>query len=196
MWAEKFFAKFGKAFKKDMSKIGKKIITIPSQVTVSLVEGQLLTKGPKGELKLDILPNLEIKIEGDQLSLSRKNEEKQTKANHGLMRSLIANNIEGVANAYKKTLKLIGTGYRVNAKGAGLSMTLGFSHMVEVQPVSGITFKVEGNDVVHVEGIDKQLVGQVAADIRGLRPPEPYLGKGIRYIDEVVKKKPGKAAAK
>jgi len=179
-----------------MSKIGKKIITIPSQVTVSVVEGQLLTKGPKGELKLDILPNLEIKIEGDQLSLSRKNEEKQTKANHGLMRSLIANNIEGVANAYKKTLKLIGTGYRVNAKGAGLSMTLGFSHMVEVQPVSGITFKVEGNDVVHVEGIDKQLVGQVAADIRGLRPPEPYLGKGIRYIDEVVKKKPGKAAAK
>lgn len=179
-----------------MSKIGKKIITIPSQVTVSIVEGQLLTKGPKGELKLDILPNLEIKIEGDQLSLSRKNEEKQTKANHGLMRSLIANNIEGVANAYKKTLKLIGTGYRVNAKGAGLSMTLGYSHMVEVQPVSGITFKVEGNDVVHVEGIDKQLVGQVAADIRGLRPPEPYLGKGIRYIDEVVKKKPGKAAAK
>lgn len=179
-----------------MSKIGKKIITIPSQVTVSVVGGQLLTKGPKGELKLDILQNLEIKIEGDQLSLSRKNEEKQTKANHGLMRSLIANNIEGVANAYKKTLKLIGTGYRVNAKGAGLSMTLGFSHMVEVQPVSGITFKVEGNDVVHVEGIDKQLVGQVAADIRGLRPPEPYLGKGIRYIDEVVKKKPGKAAAK
>lgn len=179
-----------------MSKIGKKIISIPSQVTVSVVEGQLLTKGPKGELKLDILPNLEVKIEGDQLSLSRKNEEKQTKANHGLMRSLIANNIEGVANAYKKTLKLIGTGYRVNAKGAGLAMTLGFSHMVEVQPVAGITFKVEGNDVVHVEGIDKQLVGQVAADIRGLRPPEPYLGKGIRYIDEVVKKKPGKAAAK
>lgn len=179
-----------------MSKIGKKIITIPSQVTVSVMEGQLVTRGSKGELKLNILPNIEIKIEGDQLSLSRKNEEKQTKANHGLMRSLIANNIEGVANAYKKTLKLIGTGYRVTAKGAGLSMTLGFSHMVEVKPVTGITFKVEGNDVVHVEGIDKQLVGQVAADIRGLRPPEPYLGKGIRYIDEVVKKKPGKAAAK
>ncbi len=179
-----------------MSKIGKKIISIPSQVTVSVVEGQLVTKGSKGELKLNILPNIEIKIEGDQLSLSRKNEEKQTKANHGLMRSLIANNIEGVANAYKKTLKLIGTGYRVTAKGAGLSMTLGFSHMVEVKPVTGVTFKVEGNDVVHVEGIDKQLVGQVAADIRGLRPPEPYLGKGIRYIDEVVKKKPGKAAAK
>jgi large subunit ribosomal protein L6 len=179
-----------------MSKIGKKIVSIPSQVTVTVVEGQLVTKGSKGELKLNILPNIEIKIEGDQLSLSRKNEEKQTKANHGLMRSLIANNIEGVANAYKKTLKLIGTGYRVTAKGAGLSMTLGFSHMVEVKPVTGVTFKVEGNDVVHVEGIDKQLVGQVAADIRGLRPPEPYLGKGIRYIDEVVKKKPGKAAAK
>ena len=179
-----------------MSKIGKKIITIPSQVTVTVADKELTTRGPKGELKLTILPNIEVKIEGDKLSLSRKNEEKQTKSNHGLLRSLIANNIEGVASAYKKTLKLIGTGYRVTAKGAGLSMTLGYSHVTEVAAIAGISFKVEGNDVIHVEGIDKQLVGQVAADIRSLRPPEPYLGKGIRYIDEVVKKKAGKAAAK
>ncbi len=179
-----------------MSKIGKKIITIPSQVTVTIDGDQLVTRGNKGELKLTILPNIEVQIADNQISLSRKNDEKQTKANHGLMRSLIANNVEGVTNAYKKTLKLIGTGYRVNAKGADLSMTLGFSHVVEVKAVAGVTFKVEGNDTIHIEGIDKQLVGQVAADIRGLRPPEPYLGKGIRYIDEVVKKKPGKAAAK
>jgi large subunit ribosomal protein L6 len=154
------------------------------------------TKGPKGELKLDILPNISIKIEGSEISLSRSNDEKQSKANHGLMRSLLANNIEGVTNAYQKTLKLIGTGYRVNTKGAGLSMTLGFSHMVDVAAIPGVTFKVEGNDTIHIEGIDKQLVGQVAANIRSLRPPEPYLGKGIRYSDEIVKKKPGKAAAK
>lgn len=179
-----------------MSKIGKKIITIPSQVTVTIVGDQLTARGPKGELKLTVLPKIEVKIEGNEISLSRKNEEKQTKSNHGLMRSLIANNIEGVANAYKKTLKLIGTGYRVSAKGADLSMTLGFSHVVEVKAIAGVAFKVEGNDTIHIEGIDKQLVGQVAADIRSLRPPEPYLGKGIRYSDEVVKKKPGKAAAK
>jgi len=179
-----------------MSKIGKKIIIVPNQVTVSVADNQLITKGPKGELKLSLLPNIKVKIEGNEISLSRNNDEKQTKANHGLMRSLIANNIEGVTNAYKKTLKLVGTGYRVSAKGTGLSMTLGFSHLTEVQPVEGVTFKVEGNDTIHVEGIDKQLVGQVAADIRSLRPPEPYLGKGIRYIDEVVKKKPGKTASK
>jgi len=179
-----------------MSKIGKKIISIPSQVTVSIVDNQIIAKGPKGELKLAVMPDISIKIEGSEISLSRANEQKQTKANHGLMRSLVANNIEGVANAYKKTLKLIGTGYRVTAKGAGLSMTLGFSHVVDVESIAGITFKVEGNDTIHIEGIDKQLVGQVAANIRSLKPPEPYLGKGIRYSDEIVKKKPGKAAAK
>lgn len=179
-----------------MSKIGKKIITIPDQVTVTLVDNEVTTRGPKGELKLTILPNIVVKIEDKEVSLSRKNDEKQTKANHGLIRSLIANNIEGVSAGYKKTLKLIGTGYRVSAKGAGLSMTLGFSHVVDVPAIAGIAFKVEGNDTINIEGIDKQLVGQVAANIRSLRPPEPYLGKGIRYSDEIVRKKPGKAAAK
>ena len=166
-----------------MSRIGKLPITLPAGVNVQVDGGVVTVKGPKGELKLDLLPKIAIKIEGNEISLSRSNDEKQTKANHGLMRSLIANNVEGVANGYKKTLKLIGTGYRVNTKGAGLSMTLGFSHMVDVEPVAGVVFKVEGNDTIHIEGIDKQLVGQVAADVRGLRPPEPYLGKGIRYSD-------------
>jgi large subunit ribosomal protein L6 len=179
-----------------MSKIGKKIISIPSQVTVTITDDQIIAKGPKGELKLAMMPNILLKIENNSIALSRTNNEQQTRANHGLMRSLLANNIEGVANAYRKTLKLVGTGYRVTAKGAGLSMTLGFSHVVDVAVIAGVTFKVEGNDTIHVEGIDKQLVGQVAANIRGLKPPEPYLGKGIRYSDEVVKKKPGKAAAK
>ncbi len=179
-----------------MSKIGKKIISIPSQVTVTITDDQIIAKGPKGELKLAMMPNILLKIENNSIALSRTNNEQQTRANHGLMRSLLANNIEGVANAYRKTLKLVGTGYRVTAKGAGLSMTLGFSHVVDVAAIAGVTFKVEGNDTIHVEGIDKQLVGQVAANIRGLKPPEPYLGKGIRYSDEVVKKKPGKAAAK
>jgi len=179
-----------------MSKIGKKIISIPNQVTVTIVDNKIITKGPKGELQLDMMPNISVKIEGSEISLARSNDEKQTRANHGLMRSLLANNIEGVANAYQKTLKLVGTGYRVSSKGAGLSMTLGFSHVVDVNAIPGVTFKVEGNDTVHIEGIDKQLVGQVAANIRGLRPPEPYLGKGIRYSDEIVRKKPGKAAAK
>jgi len=191
----KYFAKSGKGLE-TMSKIGKKIISIPDQVTVEVVGSQVVTRGNKGELKLDILPNIEVKIEGKEISLVRGNNEKQTKANHGLMRSLIANNVAGVAGGYKKSLKLIGTGYRVSTKGAGLSMTLGYSHVVDVEPVAGVTFKVEGNDIIHIEGIDKQMVGQVAANIRSLRPPEPYLGKGIRYIDEVVKKKPGKAAAK
>ena len=179
-----------------MSKIGKKIISIPSQVTVTITDDQIIAKGPKGELKLAMMPNILLKIENNSIALSRTNNEQQTRAYHGLMRSLLANNIEGVANAYRKTLKLVGTGYRVTAKGAGLSMTLGFSHVVDVAAIAGVTFKVEGNDTIHVEGIDKQLVGQVAANIRGLKPPEPYLGKGIRYSDEVVKKKPGKAAAK
>ena len=179
-----------------MSKIGKKIISIPSQVTVTVADNQVIAKGPKGELTLNLLPNISVKIEDNSIALARANDEKQSKANHGLMRSLLANNIEGVANAYRKTLKLVGTGYRVTAKGAGLSMTLGFSHMVDVAAIAGVTFKVEGNDTIHIEGIDKQLVGQVAANIRGLKPPEPYLGKGIRYSDEIVKKKPGKAAAK
>ena len=178
-----------------MSKIGKKNINIPEQVTVTVTNDHVLVKGPKGELKTSLVSGIKVKTEGQEVIVERKNNLKQSRANHGLIRSLIANNIVGVTEAYKKTLKLVGTGYRVSVAGAGLSMTLGFSHPVTVDAVPGITFKIEGNDTIHVEGIDKQLVGQVSANIRGLRPPEPYLGKGIRYSDELVRTKPGKTVA-
>lgn len=178
-----------------MSKIGKKNIAIPDQVTVMVTADEVLVRGPKGELKTALVNGITVKVEANEVIVERQNNLKQSRANHGLIRSLIANNIVGVKEAYQKTLKLVGTGYRVTAAGAGLSLTLGFSHPVEVAAVPGITFKVEGNDTIHIEGIDKQLVGQVSANIRGLRPPEPYLGKGVRYSDEVVKRKPGKAAA-
>lgn len=178
-----------------MSKIGKKNITIPDQVTVNVTNDQVVVRGPKGELKTPLVSGIKVKIEDNELIVERKNNLKQSRANHGLIRSLIANNIVGVTEAYRKTLKLVGTGYRVSTAGAGLSMTLGFSHPVTVDPVSGVTFQIEGNDTIHVEGIDKQLVGQVSANIRGLRPPEPYLGKGIRYSDEIVRTKPGKTVA-
>jgi large subunit ribosomal protein L6 len=178
-----------------MSKIGKKAITIPDQVTITLNDRELTVRGPKGELKQTIKPTLEVKIEDKELLVTRKSNDKQTRADHGLTRSLIANDIVGVTEGYKKTLKLVGTGYRVSAKGAGLSMTLGFSHVVDVDAVPGITFKIEGNDTINIEGISKQLVGQVAANVRSLRPPEPYKGKGIRYSDEVVRRKAGKTAA-
>lgn len=178
-----------------MSKIGRKNISIPQQVTIDLANDAVVIRGPKGELKTPLASGIKLKIENQEIIFERKNNLKQTRANHGLMRSLIANNILGVTESFKKTLKLVGTGYRVTSAGAGLSMTLGFSHPVVVDPVPGVTFKVEGNDTIHIEGIDKQLVGQVSADIRALRPPEPYLGKGIRYSDEFVKTKPGKTVA-
>ena len=177
-----------------MSKIGKKNISIPDQVQVNLDQGQVIVRGPKGELKTELLSGIELKIEDQEIVLERKNNLKQSRANHGTMRSLLASSIIGVTEGYRKTLKLVGTGYRVSSAGVNLSMTLGFSHPVEVKVVPGVSFKVEGNDTIHVEGIDKQLVGQVSANIRSLRPPEPYLGKGIRYSDEVVRKKPGKTA--
>ena len=177
-----------------MSKIGKKKISLPEQVTVSVDDKEVTVRGPKGELKIALVTGVEVKVDNGEVEVSRKNDLKQSRANHGLMRSLIANSVDGVKEGYKKTLKLVGTGYRVSMAGAGLSMTLGFSHPVIVDSVPGITFKLEGNDTIHIEGIDKQLVGQVSANIRSLRLPEPYLGKGIRYSDEVVRRKPGKAA--
>ena len=175
-----------------MSKIGKQPIQLTQGVTATITAESVVVKGSKGELTIDLLPGISVKQEGEELVVSRQNDERQTRANHGLMRSLIANAVVGVAEGYKKTLQLIGTGYRVAPKGAGLSVTVGFSHPVDIEPVEGIKLSAEGNDVIHVEGFDKQLVGQVAANIRGIRPPEPYKGKGIRYENELVRTKPGK----
>jgi large subunit ribosomal protein L6 len=178
-----------------MSRIGNTAIPLPQGVTVTVEDKQVIAKGAKAELTTQLLPGIKVEVTADQVIVSRKNDQLQTKANHGLIRSLINNNIIGVSDGFKKTLKLVGTGYRVTAKGAGISLAVGYSHPVEIAAVEGVQLKVEGNDTIHIEGSDKQAVGQLAANIRKVRPPEPYKGKGIRYQDEVVRRKAGKTAA-
>jgi len=178
-----------------MSKIGRTPISIPTGVTIDVQPTQVVVKGPKGELTTTLVSGVKVAVEGEQILITRLNDERQSRANHGLMRSLLNNQVTGVTTGYKITLKLIGTGYRVTGKGQGISLALGFSHPVLVDTLPGVKITPEGSDTIHIEGIDKQAVGQLAANIRKLRPPEPYKGKGIRYEDEVVKRKQGKAAA-
>ncbi len=178
-----------------MSRIGKKSISIPQGVTVTLENKSVVIKGAKGELRTSLVRNIVVAVEGDEIHVTRKNDEKQTKAAHGLLRSLLSNTITGVSVGYKKTLKLLGTGYRVQAKGKSIDLAVGYSHHVEFSPLDGVQLQVEGTDTIHISGIDKQQVGQVAANIRKIRPPEVYKGKGIRYENEVVRLKPGKTAA-
>jgi len=177
-----------------MSKIGKTPINIPEQVELKIEDQEVKIKGPKGQLIAPIKPGIKVEIEDNQVKVLRNNDKLQTRAYHGLVRSLIQNQIEGVTEGYQITLKLVGTGYRVSKKGAGLEVTVGYSHPVMIDPVKDIELNIQGNDTIIITGIDKQKVGQVAADIRAIRKPEPYKGKGIRYEDEVVKLKPGKAA--
>lgn len=177
-----------------MSRIGSKPVKIPAGVSVLMNGSEIVVKGPKGELKQLIAPGITIVQEDDMLVFKRKNDEKQIKAYHGLVRSLVNNMLEGVSTGYKKTLDLVGTGYRVTKKGQGISLAVGFSHQVEFVPLTGVLLELEGNNVIHVSGIDKQAVGQVAANIRAIKPPEPYQGKGIKYRDEVVRRKAGKTA--
>lgn len=178
-----------------MSKIGRKAISIPTGVTVTVMPDGVVVKGPKGELKSPLFSAITVAVVDGEVRVARSNDELETRALHGLVQSLIDNNITGVTTGYTKTLKLIGTGYRAQAKGKGLSIAVGYSHPVEVDPITGITFTLKGTDTIVIDGADKQLVGQVAANIRKIRPPEPYQGKGIRYEDEVVRRKQGKAAA-
>ncbi|HEX9817747.1 MAG TPA: 50S ribosomal protein L6 [Patescibacteria group bacterium] len=177
-----------------MSKIGNTPIQLPSGTTIAVTNGLAVVKGPKGELQFSIPENIKIQISDSEVILKRANEERQTLAFHGLTRSILANHVQGVNEGYQKTLKLVGTGYRVAAKGSGLSVTVGYSHPVEIEPAVGVQLRAVGNDTIVVEGIDKQLVGQTAANIRAIRPPEAYKGKGIRYQDEVVRTKPGKTS--
>lgn len=177
-----------------MSKIGRMPITIPAGVTIEIGSDVVKVKGPKGELTTKILVGIKVEQKEDSLEVSTTNHEKQTKANHGLIRSLINNDILGVTEGYKKTLKMVGTGYRVQQKGTGLNLQVGFSHDVEFLAPAGVTLAVEGNDTIIVSGISKQQVGQTAAEIRAVRKPEPYKGKGIRYEGEVVRRKQGKAS--
>jgi large subunit ribosomal protein L6 len=177
-----------------MSRIGKLPVTVPSGVNVSLNDGEVTVKGPKGELRQSILLNVvEVKVEDGKVVVERKGEARTHRAAHGLTRTLIANMVEGVSKGYRKSLEIQGVGFRAAKAGEKLNLTLGFSHPVVFEPPKGIALSVEGQNKIHVDGIDKQAVGQVAAEIRGLRPPEPYKGKGIRYAGEVVRKKLGKA---
>jgi large subunit ribosomal protein L6 len=177
-----------------MSRIGRKPISVPAGVEITIDGQTVKVKGPKGQLQHTLSePIVAERGESGELFISRPNDERQAKELHGLSRTLVANMIVGVTDGYKKSLEINGTGYRVAAKGSDLEFALGFSHPVLVQPPAGITFAVERPTLFHVSGIDKQLVGEVAANIRKIRPPEPYKGKGVKYQGEVIRRKAGKA---
>src|SRR3954449_6458379 len=176
-----------------MSRIGRLPIDVPTGVDVK-IDGQTVTvKGPKGELSLTVASPIEVKVEEGQVLVTRPDDERSSRSLHGLTRTLINNNIVGVTQGYTKGLEVVGTGYRVAQKGSSVEFALGFSHPVLVEPPAGITFTVEGNNRLTVSGIDKQAVGEAAANIRKIRKPEPYKGKGVRYAGEVVRRKAGKA---
>jgi large subunit ribosomal protein L6 len=180
-----------------MSRIGRKPITVPSGVDITIDGATVKVKGPKGELQHTLAEPIKAERGDDgQLYVTRPNDERRAKELHGLSRTLVANMIVGVTDGYRKTLEIAGTGYRVTAKGSDLEFALGFSHPVTVKPPAGITFTVERPTLFHVAGIDKQQVGEVAANIRKIRPPEPYKGKGVKYQDEVIRRKAGKAGKK
>jgi large subunit ribosomal protein L6 len=183
-----------------MSRIGKAPITIAKGVEVSFAGGVLTVKGPKGELKQDIDPLISIEIAEGVVTLSRTSDHRDARSKHGLYRSLIDNMIVGVSNGWKKNLEMIGVGYRAKANGQQLELTLGFSHPIvfELPKEVKVSAKAEKgeNPSIELESFDKQLIGQVAAKIRSLRAPEPYKGKGVRYVGEFVRKKAGKSAAK
>ena len=179
-----------------MSRIGKKPVIIPANVTVDIAEGNAVTvKGPKGTLSYTFHPDMILKLEGNVLTVERPDEEHLHKSLHGLTRTLISNMVEGVDKGYAKELDVNGVGYRVEKKGTQLVMRLGFSHEVIVDEIPGITIEVNGNKIT-IRGIDKQVVGQFAAEVRGKRPPEPYKGKGIKYSTEVIRRKVGKTGGK
>ncbi len=176
-----------------MSRVGRLPIAIPAGVTVTVTaDNVVIVKGPKGELTKSMVKDINIAIEDNQVVVTRPSDKKEHRALHGLTRALINNMVIGVANGFSKTLQLVGVGYRATAKGKGLTLNLGFSHPVEINAVDGITFELTDANTIVVKGIDKELVGAVAADIRTWRKPEPYKGKGIKYSDEVIRRKEGK----
>ncbi|MBE7386094.1 MAG: 50S ribosomal protein L6 [Leptolyngbya sp. SIO1E4] len=179
-----------------MSRIGKRPIPVPGKVTVT-IDGQAITvKGPKGELSRVLPTGVVVNQEGDIILVEREDESRKARERHGLCRTLIANMIEGVASGFQKRLEIQGVGYRAQVQGRTLNMSLGYSHPVVFEPPEGIQFAVESNTNVIVSGIDKEVVGNVAAKIRAARPPEPYKGKGVRYAGERIRRKAGKAGKK
>ena len=176
-----------------MSRIGKNPISVPSGVEVKVDGQDVAVKGPKGELSVTIAEPIIVSLEDGVVTVARPDEERESRSLHGLSRTLINNMIVGVTDGYSKALEIVGTGYRVLAKGSNLEFALGYSHPIVVEPPEGISFSVDGQTKVAVHGIDKQLVGETAANIRKLRKPEPYKGKGVRYAGEIVRRKVGKA---
>jgi large subunit ribosomal protein L6 len=175
-----------------MSRIGKKPIEIPTGVTITINGDVVTVKGPKGELTRSFNPDIEIKVEENVINLSRPSESKEHRSIHGTTRSLLANMVEGVSKGFEKSLELIGVGYRAQKQGKKLVLNVGYSHPVEFEPEEGVEVEVPSNTKVIVKGINKERVGALAANIRQVRPPEPYKGKGIRYEGEVVRRKEGK----
>lgn len=179
-----------------MSRIGRNPVVIPKGVTVAVEGGCIEVKGPKGELTRPIPPEMQVKVENATVLVTRPTDEGRHRALHGLTRALVNNMVLGVSAGFTRQLEILGVGYRAEPQGSGLRINVGFSHPVEYPAPKGIKLSVENNTLVTVEGIDKELVGQVAAEIRGIRPPEPYKGKGIRYKDEQVRRKAGKTGGK
>ena len=180
-----------------MSRIGKKPVVVPANVTVTIAEGNVITvKGPKGELTRAFHADMIFTQEGNVITVTRPSDEAQHRALHGLSRTLLNNMVEGVEKGFKKELEVNGVGYRVEKKGNQLVMRLGFSHEVIMDEIPGITIEVPGPNKIIIHGTDKQVVGQFAAEVRGKRPPEPYKGKGIKYTTEVIRRKVGKTGGK
>lgn len=176
-----------------MSRIGKMPIAVPSGVKVNIEGNTVTVSGPKGELSRSLPEEMLIKMEGDTIEVSRPSDNKKHRAYHGLTRSLLANMVEGVSKGFEKTLEIVGVGYRAEKTGNNLTIRIGYSHPVEVEPLPGTALDVEGNNRIKVTGANKETVGEMAANIRAIRPPDAYKGKGIRYAGEVVHLKPGKA---
>ena len=176
-----------------MSRVGRMPIAVPPGVTVNIEGERVTVSGPKGELSRSLLPAMRINLEGDTLTVSRPSDSKQHRSQHGLTRSLLANMVDGVSKGFEKTLEIVGVGYRAEKAGDNLVFRIGYSHPVEVIPLPGISLAMEGNNRIKVTGISKEDVGEMAAEIRAIRPPDAYKGKGIRYGREIVHLKPGKA---
>ncbi len=179
-----------------MSRIGKKPVPIPGGVTITLQGNHISVKGPKGELARSLPADMRVAQEGDTIVVTRPGDEPRYKALHGLTRTLVANMVEGVSQGFQKVLEIQGVGYKAEPTAKGIKMVVGYSHPVEYAAPAGITLTVESNTVVKVSGANKEMVGQVAAELRGVRPPEPYKGKGVRYRGEQVRRKAGKTGAK
>ena len=178
-----------------MSRIGRLPVPILKGVKVEQTDGTLKVKGPKGELTLDVHPDLKVVLETEEVRVERFSDEKHYRALHGLTRALIANMVRGVTEGFSKTLEIVGVGYKADAKGKSVTLTLGYSHQINYQPAEGIKVECPNPTTIVVSGMDKQKVGQTAAELRSFRPPEPYKGKGIRYQGEHIRRKAGKTAS-